>query len=158
MNGYVVDDLALGAGLVGTGSEHQRRELSRLLRGAIDGGPTLDVPALCLAEVTAARPAVVGHLADVIAARRELGHGRLAAHGTGPQPARRTGPFQRAGYPSFCGPGVPERDWRRMMEALALLFTGIGVLAVLDALAIRFGADSRDSIGDDHRRGAALRP
>jgi hypothetical protein len=45
-----------------------------------------------------------------------------------------------------------------MMEALALLFTGIGVLAVLDALAIRFGADSRDSIGDDHRRGAALRP
>jgi hypothetical protein len=45
-----------------------------------------------------------------------------------------------------------------IMEALALLFTGIGVLAVLDVLAIRFGADSRDSIGDDHRRGAALRP
>jgi hypothetical protein len=45
-----------------------------------------------------------------------------------------------------------------MMEALALLLTGIGILAVLDALAIRFGADSRDSIGDDHRRGAALRP
>jgi hypothetical protein len=45
-----------------------------------------------------------------------------------------------------------------MMEALTLLFTGIGILAILDALAIRFGADSRDSIGDDHRRGAELRP
>jgi hypothetical protein len=55
VSGYVVDDLALSAGLVGTGSEHQRRELSRLLRGAIDGCPTLDVSALCLAEVTAAR-------------------------------------------------------------------------------------------------------
>jgi hypothetical protein len=39
-----------------------------------------------------------------------------------------------------------------------MLFSGIGVLAVLDMLAIRFGADSRDSIGDDHRRGAAPRP
>ena len=44
------------------------------------------------------------------------------------------------------------------MEALALLFSAIGVLAVLDALAIRFGTDSRDSIGDDHRRGTAVRP
>jgi len=34
---------ALGAGLVGTGSEHHRRELSRLLSGAVDGGPSLDV-------------------------------------------------------------------------------------------------------------------
>jgi len=40
-----------------------------------------------------------------------------------------------------------------MMEALALLFGGIGLFVVFDALAIRFGADSRDSIGDDHRRG-----
>ncbi|WP_322780504.1 hypothetical protein [Frankia sp. Cas4] len=38
MSGYVLDDLALSAGLAGTGSEHHRRELSRLLRGAIDGG------------------------------------------------------------------------------------------------------------------------
>lgn len=40
MTGYVVDDLALIAGLTGTGSELHRRELSRLLHGAIDGGPT----------------------------------------------------------------------------------------------------------------------
>ncbi|WP_239376379.1 hypothetical protein [Frankia sp. Cj5] len=64
----VLDDLVLSAGLAGTGNEHHRRELSRLLRGAIDGGPALDVPALCLAEVTAARPALAGHLADIIAA------------------------------------------------------------------------------------------
>ncbi|WP_239382221.1 hypothetical protein [Frankia sp. CIT1] len=67
MSGYVLDDLALSAGLADTGSEHQRRELSRLLRGAIDGGPTLDVPALCLAQATEARPGLAGHLADIIA-------------------------------------------------------------------------------------------
>jgi protein-L-isoaspartate(D-aspartate) O-methyltransferase len=67
VSGYVLDDLALSAGLVGTGGEHHRRELSRLLRGAIDGGPTLDVPALCLAEAAAARPALARHLADIIA-------------------------------------------------------------------------------------------
>jgi hypothetical protein len=44
------------------------------------------------------------------------------------------------------------------MEALAALFSGIGLLVVLDVLAIWFGADSRDSIGDDHRRGAGVRP
>jgi hypothetical protein len=68
MSGYVLDDLALAAGLAGTGSEHHRRELSRLVRGAIDGGPTLDVPALCLNAATIARPALADHLADIIAA------------------------------------------------------------------------------------------
>jgi hypothetical protein len=44
VTGYVLDDLALIAGLAGTGSEHHRRELSRLLHGAIDGGmPVLTV-------------------------------------------------------------------------------------------------------------------
>lgn len=68
MSGYVLDDFALSAGLAGTGSEHHRRELSRLLRGAIDGGPRLDVPALCLAAVAALRPALANHLADIVAA------------------------------------------------------------------------------------------
>jgi hypothetical protein len=44
------------------------------------------------------------------------------------------------------------------MEGLALLLVGIGFLVAFDALAIRFGADSRDSIGDDHRRGTAVQP
>ena len=68
MTGYVVDDLALIAGLAGTGSELHRRELSRLLHGAIDGGPTLDIPALCLTAACVVRPAVAGHLADILAA------------------------------------------------------------------------------------------
>jgi hypothetical protein len=67
VSGYVLDDLALGAGLIGTGSEHHRRELSRLLSGAVDGGPSLDVPALCLAAVAALRPALTDHLAEIIA-------------------------------------------------------------------------------------------
>jgi hypothetical protein len=39
-----------------------------------------------------------------------------------------------------------------MMEGMAILFGGIGLLILFDALAIRFGADSRDPIGDDHTR------
>jgi hypothetical protein len=68
VSGYVLDDLALSAGLAGIGSEHHRREVSRLLRGAIDGGPRLDVPALCLTAATVMRPALADHLADIVAA------------------------------------------------------------------------------------------
>lgn len=67
MNGYVLDDLALVAGLSGAGSEHHRRELSRLLHDAAEGGPAVVVPALCLAQATTARPAIAGHLAEVVA-------------------------------------------------------------------------------------------
>ena len=49
MSGYVLDHHAVIAGLAGTGSEHHLRELSHLLALAIDGGPTVVVPALCLA-------------------------------------------------------------------------------------------------------------
>jgi hypothetical protein len=42
------------------------------------------------------------------------------------------------------------------MEVLAVLFGGIGILVAFDALAFLFGADSRDSIGDDHRRGSTV--
>lgn len=67
MNGYVLDHLALTAGLAGTGSEHQRREISRLLHSAIEGGPSLSVPALCLAATVCVRPAVAEHVAVLIA-------------------------------------------------------------------------------------------
>jgi hypothetical protein len=68
VSGYILDDLALGAGLAGAGSEHHRRELSRLLHAAIEGGPTLDIPALCLSAATADRSALSGHLAEIVAA------------------------------------------------------------------------------------------
>lgn len=67
MSGYVLDHHTLAAGLAGTGSEHHRREVSRLFESAIDGGPTVAVPALCLAVTAGLRPAVTGHLADLIA-------------------------------------------------------------------------------------------
>jgi hypothetical protein len=66
--GYVLDDLVLTAGLAGTGREHHRRELSRLLHGAIAGGPALDIPACCLAAAALIRPALADHLADILAA------------------------------------------------------------------------------------------
>jgi hypothetical protein len=67
VSGYIIDDLVLIAGLVGTGSEHQRRELSRLLHGAIDGGPGLDLPALCLTAAAAVRPGVADHVSQIVA-------------------------------------------------------------------------------------------
>ncbi|HET6211555.1 MAG TPA: hypothetical protein VFE14_01650 [Micromonosporaceae bacterium] len=67
MTGYVLDDLALTHGLLAEGTEHQRRELSRLLRDAFDGGPPLDIPAMCLVTAASARPVLAEHLADIVA-------------------------------------------------------------------------------------------
>jgi len=36
------------------------------------------------------------------------------------------------------------------MDALILIITAIAALIGFDWLALRFGTDSRDSIGDDH--------
>jgi hypothetical protein len=38
------------------------------------------------------------------------------------------------------------------MEATIVIIISVLSLLVFDVLAIRFGADSRDLIGDDHRR------
>jgi hypothetical protein len=70
VSGYILDHLALIAGLSAVGTEHQRREVSRLLHGATDGGPRLDVPALCLAAANHARPGIAGHVADLVATAR----------------------------------------------------------------------------------------
>jgi hypothetical protein len=72
VSGYVLDRRTLAAGLAGAGSEHHRREVSRLLASAIDGGPAVAVPALCLAVTAGLRPAVTGHLADLIATASPL--------------------------------------------------------------------------------------
>lgn len=66
-HGYVLDDLALVAGLGGTGDERHRRELSRMIHRATEGGPVLDVPALCLTEATTARRSIAEHVADLVA-------------------------------------------------------------------------------------------
>jgi hypothetical protein len=67
VSGYVLDHLALTAGLTGAGSEHERREFSRVLQAALEGGPTIAVPAVCLATTAGVGPAVVGHLAELLA-------------------------------------------------------------------------------------------
>jgi hypothetical protein len=70
VTGYVLDDLALSGGLAGRGSEHERREVSRLVHDALDGGPSLDIPALCLTAVGVQRPAIAAHLAELISEGR----------------------------------------------------------------------------------------
>jgi hypothetical protein len=67
VSGYVLDDLALVAGLSATAREHHRRELSRMIHQAAEGGPVLDVPALCLTEATTARRSIAEHVADLVA-------------------------------------------------------------------------------------------
>jgi hypothetical protein len=67
MRGYVVDHLALTAGLTDTGSEHHRREMSRLLHSAIDGGPPLIIPAVCLAATAGVRPVIATHMTVLLA-------------------------------------------------------------------------------------------
>ncbi|GAA4448058.1 hypothetical protein [Phytohabitans houttuyneae] len=65
--GFVLDDLALVAGLTGTAGEHPRRGLSWLIHSAVVGGSKLDVPALCLAEATTAHHSIAAHVADLVA-------------------------------------------------------------------------------------------
>jgi hypothetical protein len=66
VTGYIVDDLALVAGLSASGSEHQRREFSRLVARAFAGGPGLDVPAMCLFEAAKMRGEILEHMADLV--------------------------------------------------------------------------------------------
>jgi hypothetical protein len=66
VSGYILDDLALIAGLTADGDEHYRRELSRLLIAAVNHGPFVAVPALCLATAAIRRPAIAGHLAELV--------------------------------------------------------------------------------------------
>lgn len=65
MHGYVLDDLALQAGL--TGDKRHHRELSRLPHDAIGEGTRLVVPARPHAAAEHRQPLVI-HLADIIAA------------------------------------------------------------------------------------------
>ncbi len=71
MSGYVVDHFAFTAGLADSGNERQRSELSRMLVGALEGGPALAVPALCLAVSSGVRPAIVAHFAEIVAGSPE---------------------------------------------------------------------------------------
>jgi hypothetical protein len=78
VSGYVLDHHAVIAGLAGTASEHHRPEVSCLLSAAIDGGPQVAIPAVCLAATAATRPAVTGHLADLVAS---IGRGVITVPG-----------------------------------------------------------------------------
>jgi hypothetical protein len=62
---YVLDH-SLIAGLGNRGTEHDRREFSRLVHDAVNGGPSLDVPALCLAAAAVDRPEIAGHVAGLV--------------------------------------------------------------------------------------------
>ena len=116
MSGYILDDVALNAGLAGHGSEHHRRELSRLLHAAIEGGPTLDIPALCLNMATTTRPALSGHLADIIAAAPA---GAIDICG-----------LTRTDHLDTLRAAHPELGWAPTHAAVHALTTGLPILTV----------------------------
>jgi hypothetical protein len=125
--GYILDDSALIAGLAGAGSEHHRRELSRLIHGAIDGGPALDIPALCLTTATVVRPALADHLAELIAAAPPGAIGICGLTRTAHLDALR----------ALC----PQLGWPATHAAARALATGLPVLTV--------GADRYSKVGVD---------
>jgi hypothetical protein len=75
---YVLDHMALTAGLTVHGSERHRREMSRLLHDALEGGPTLAVPAVCLAASTASVAAHTAAAAVAEAAASAASPGTVA--------------------------------------------------------------------------------
>jgi hypothetical protein len=117
VSGYILDDLALSAGLVGTGTEYHRREVSRLLHAAVEGGPTLDIPALCLSAAAAARPALAGHLADIVAGA--------------PAGAVDVCGLTRTGQLDQLRAAQPGLDWPATHAAVHALATGLPILTVM---------------------------
>jgi hypothetical protein len=107
------------AGLAGTGSERERRELSRLLHGAIDGGPTLDIPALCLADAGSTRPGLAKHLAEIVAAAPA---GAIGVSG-----------LIRTGHLNALRAFRPDLAWPATQAAAQALATGSPVLTGIDS-------------------------
>ncbi|HET8684125.1 MAG TPA: hypothetical protein VFM54_19965 [Micromonosporaceae bacterium] len=116
MSGYVLDELALVGGLAGAGSEHQRRELSRLLRGAIEGGPALDIPALCLSAAAAVRPTIADHVAEIVVA---VPAGTIVVSG-----------LTRTSHLDALMALVPGLGWPATHAAARALTTGLPILTV----------------------------
>jgi hypothetical protein len=127
VSGYILDDLALIAGLAGTGSEHHRRELSRLVHGAIDGGLALDVPAFCLTTASVARPALADHLADLSPPRR-LGAINICG-------------LTRTGHLDALRALCPQLGWPATHAAARALATGLPVFTVGPDRYRRVGVD-----------------
>ena len=85
MSGAVLDDLALAAGLGGTGTGHEQQRFSWRLHTATAGdGPALILPALCVATVAGIRAAVTDHIAALVATAA-LGTLQVAALVRSPQ-------------------------------------------------------------------------
>ncbi|MDQ7907289.1 hypothetical protein RB614_22495 [Phytohabitans sp. ZYX-F-186] len=110
MTGYILDDLALVAGLAATAGEHERREMSLLIHDAIHGGPPLDVPALCLSEAATARRSIGGHVADLVA--------------SAPSGAVAVREFVRDGGLDHVRAACPALDWAGAHAATRALATG----------------------------------
>ncbi|MBT8224431.1 MAG: hypothetical protein HKP61_16380 [Dactylosporangium sp.] len=128
MTGYIIDDSVLVAGLTGAGKEHHHRELSRLLHGAIDGGPALDAPALCLTTAAEVRPAIVGHVADLVAAAPP---GAIDICG-----------LSRTGFLDALRAFHPGLSWPAIHAAVHALATGLPVLTTEPERYVRLGINS----------------
>jgi hypothetical protein len=115
------------AGLGGDGSEYHRRELSRVLQAATLGGPTLDIPAYCLAVAAVVRTAIADHLADMIAAAPP---GAIDVRG-----------LSRTSHLDALRAFHPDVTWPTAHATVHALATGLPVLTVLPDRYAAFGLD-----------------
>jgi hypothetical protein len=129
VNGYVIDDLALAAGLGGLGTEHERRELSRLISDAARGGPYLCLPALCVSAAENIRPGIVDHLVGLI---DDATHGAMGITGLTRTPALDglRGWRQRAGWPAASAAAQALETGMRVITVEPQRYDGTGADAV----------------------------
>jgi hypothetical protein len=99
VNRYVIDELALAAVLGGIGTEHERREMSRLISDAAHGGPGLDMPALCVWAAEDVRSGIVDHVVGLIVDATP-GAVEMCGLSRTPQLDSLTAWRQRAGWPA----------------------------------------------------------
>jgi hypothetical protein len=127
VSGYVIDDLVLITGLADPRQERHRRELSRLVHGAIEGGPALDVPACCLVAAALTRPALADHLADLIAAA--------------PPGAINVSGLTRGDHLDALRTFHPDLNWSTAHAAVRALTTGLPVLTTEPDRYTQLGVD-----------------
>lgn len=130
MIGYIVDDLALIAGLTGISQEHHRREVSRLVHGAVQGGPVIEVPACCLAAAAVVRPALAGHMAELVA---EAPPGAIEICG-----------LTRSSHLDALRTFRPHLDWPAAHAAVHALTTGLPVVTTDTDRYVGLGIDVLD--------------
>ena len=127
MIAYIVDDAVLVAGLA-AGTESQRCELSRRVHGSLDGGPPLNIPAVCLTAAFAVRSAIAEHAAMLVT---DSPAGVVEIRGlAGGQLAGIIAEYPGLGYPAAHAVSEATRDGAVILTVDVDRYAGVPVSAI----------------------------